>query len=91
MDKEIRQSIAELSREIDAFEQTLNLVKSSNVLCFTTMERKADETVTLEFNGLDGDNPVNEIFTTAQANTIRYLDSKIKEREREIDNLLEKK
>jgi hypothetical protein len=55
------------------------------------MERKADETVTLEFNGLDGDNPVNEIFTTAQANTIRYLDSKIKEREREIDNLLEKK
>ena len=91
MDKEIRQSIAELSREIDTFEQTLNLVKSSNVLCFTTMERKADETVTLEFNGLDGDNPVNEIFTTAQANTIRYLDSKIKEREREIDNLLEKK
>ena len=91
MDKEIRQSIAELSREIDTFEQTLNLVKSSNVLCFTTMERNADETVTLEFNGLDGDNPVNEIFTTAQANTIRYLDSKIKEREREIDSLLEKK
>ena len=91
MEKDIRQKIAKLSGEIDALEQTLNLVKSSNVLCFTTMERRADETVTLEFNGIGGQQVVNEIFTSAQANTIRYLEGKIKDKEREIDDLLEKK
>ena len=50
MEKEERQKIAAISGQIDSLEATLNLIQTSNVLCFTTMDRGADETVSIEFN-----------------------------------------
>ena len=91
MDKETRQKIAELSREIDGLNTTLELVKTSNVLCFTTMDRSVEDTVTLEFKAFDGENVKNRIFAEAQGSTIKYLELKIEEKEKMIDSLIEKK
>ena len=90
MDKETRQAIARLSQKIDGLETTKELIKTSTVLCFTTMDRSADETVSIEFveNGLNS--LTNGIIRDARIRMVEHLDGKICELETEIDKLIEK-
>ena len=89
MEKETRKAIAAYSQQIDALEKTRELIETSNVLCFTTMDRGPEETVTIEF---DSDNPsgTNSIFVNAEESMLDYLDAKIEHLERKIDELLKK-
>ena len=89
MDKETRKAIATYSQQIDGLEKTRELIETSNVLCFTTMDRGPEETVTIEF---DGDNPsgTNSIFENAREGMLDYIDTKIEYLERKIDELSRK-
>lgn len=86
MEKETRQKIANLSNQIDSLEATIDLIKTSNVLCFTTMDRSAEETVSIEF--VDNDqNGTNSIITNARNNMVTFLTNKIEALEKSIDIL----
>ena len=87
MDRRKRQEISQISREIDLLENTLELVKTSTVLCFTTMDRSAEETVSVEFQSIfDGGNPEkNKILLESKKMMTDYLTEKIEELEKKID------
>jgi hypothetical protein len=89
MEKEVRQKIAATSRQIDSLEATLELIKTSNVLCFTTMSRNADETVSIEFTE-NNTNGANMVFKHARDEMVQYMESKIAELEKSLD-FVEKK
>ena len=80
MDKETRQAIARLSQKIDGLETTKELIKTSTVLCFTTMDRSADETVSIEFveNGLNS--LTNGIIRDARIRMVEHLDGNLRHR-----------
>ena len=89
MEKEVRQKIAAISAQIDSLEATLELVRTSNVLCFTTIERNAEETVSIEFND-DNMNGANQVCKHAKDEMIQYMESKIADLEKSLD-FVEKK
>ena len=92
MKRETRKRIANLSQKIDNIEATRKLISTSNVLCFTTMDRGADETVTIEFTEHDPDGSyitTNTIFKRAKEDMALYLDGKIKKLEKAIDEIIE--
>lgn len=86
MEKEVRQKIANLSNQIDSLEATIELIKTSNVLCFTTMDRSADETVSIEFTDNDSSG-TNGIITGARDAMVAYLTNKISMMEKTLDFL----
>jgi hypothetical protein len=93
MEKEDRQKIAKISQQIDNLAATRDLITTSNVLCFTTMDRSAEETVSIEFEV--GDENVVNTFTNgiirdARIKMIEYLDSKIYALDKEIDKIIKK-
>lgn len=89
MEKEERQKIAAISGQIDSLEATLNLIQTSNVLCFTTMDRGADETVSIEFNE-DDSGGTNQIFKHARDEMVEYIQGKIDELEKSLDFVIKK-
>ena len=88
MDKETRQGISRYSQQIDNLETTIELIKTSTVLCFTTMDRSPEETVSIEFTA--GAKDTNWIIQESIDAMIAYLTDKIADLEEKINELLEK-
>ena len=93
MDKETRKIIIETFQQVEGLEKTKELIESSNVLCFTTMDRGPEETVTIEYDPVkdikDGKmSPTNEVFLHARCGMTNYIDMKIEELNEKIDKLL---
>ena len=88
MDKETRQGISRYSQQIDNLETTMKLIKTSTVLCFTTMDRSPEETVSIEFT--EGDKGKNWIIQESIDAMVAYLMDKIDDLEEKINELLEK-
>jgi hypothetical protein len=93
MKKETRQKIANISGKIDSLERTRELIKTSNVLCFTTMDRGPEETVSIEFvddKPNDGQMEINGLIVVAKQKMLDYLGEKIASLNEEIDKIAEK-
>jgi prefoldin subunit 5 len=88
MDKETRQGISRYSQQIDNLEATMELIKTSTVLCFTTMDRSPEETVSIEFT--EGTEGTNWIIQESIDAMVAYLTDKIADLEEKIDKLIEK-
>lgn len=90
MDKKTRRAIANYSEQIDKLEVTRELIKTSDVLCFTTMERGPEQTVSIEFvtdKPTDGQMEINGFIVTAKQKMMDYIDGKIEELNKEIDKI----
>ena len=92
MKEEVRKAIAERSQQIDNLERTRNLISTSNVLCFTTMDRGPEETVSIELV----ENPetrkdvaINVAIKQAKDGMVEYINSKIKQLNEKIDKILD--
>ena len=93
MKKETRQKIASISGKIDSLERTRELIKTSNVLCFTTMDRGPEDTVSVEFvddQPNDGQMEINGLIVVAKQKMLDYLGEKIASLNEEIDKITEK-
>lgn len=95
MDKDIRdnirKTITRYSNEIDNLEMTKKLIQTSNVLCFTTMDRSPEETVSIEFSEHNADGSkmeTNGVIKSARDAMVQYLDSKISELNEKIDKII---
>lgn len=89
--EDARKKIASLSRSIDELEMTVELIRSSNVLCFTTMDRGPEETVSIEFTEPNPDGSklaTNSIIKEARNKMISYLQEKIKKNEESIKTII---
>ena len=92
MKKETRQEISRCSQQIDNLEATIELIKTSTVLCFTTMDRGPEETVSIEsVTSPTGEmRDTNIIISDAKESMIKYLEWKISELEEKIDEITRK-
>ena len=89
--EDARKTIARLSTTVDNLNATIELIRTSNVLCFTTMDRGPEETVSIEFteSNPDGSKMVtNSIIKEARDKMILYLQEKIKKNEESIETIM---
>ena len=92
MKEEVRKAIAECSQQIDNLERTRNLISTSNVLCFTTMDRGPEETVSIEFvekPETRKDVAINVAINLAKDGMVEYINSKIRQLNERIDKIAE--
>ena len=91
MKEEVRKAIAECSQQIDNLESTRNLISTSNVLCFTTMDRGPEETVSIEFVDYPTakDVAINVVIKTARDAMVEYINGKIRQLNEKIDKILD--
>ena len=93
MKEEVRKAIAECSQQIDNLERTRDLISTSNVLCFTTMDRGPEETVSIEFvknPDTSKDVVINDVICSARGGMVEYINNKIKQLNDKIDRIAEK-
>lgn len=89
--EDARKKIASLSESIDRLETTVELIRTSNVLCFTTMDRGPEETVSIEFTEPNPDGSklaTNSIIKEARNKMISYLQEKIRKNEESIKTII---
>jgi galactokinase/mevalonate kinase-like predicted kinase len=93
MDRDSVREIARISNQLDSLERTLELVRTSTVLCFTTMDRSAEDTVSIEFKHSlseeEGESDMNRILWKAKEGMAEYLSGKIDELNGKIDKILD--
>ena len=91
MDKEKIKKIVTIFNQMATLERTKELVETSTVLCFTTMDRTAEDTVSIEFRQYlsGGESATNKILHDAREKMVDYLSGKIEQLSKEIDKIIE--
>ena len=94
MNENARRAIAAYSQQIDGLEVTRDLIKTSNVLCFTTIDRTPEETVSIEFTNTDPDDraaQTNAIINAARDGMVKYIEERITDLNEKIDKIFTEK